>query len=579
MNTKKNLRRNNILELVFGLLIIIFLNIIGSYIFTRFDLTTEKRYTLSKATKNLLKDLDHTVYFKVYLDGDFPSGFKRMQKATKEMLDEFRAYNNKIQYEFINPSAFEKEEERNAFYQELVRYGLKPTDIHVNKTGESSSQIIFPGALVAGKSQEYPMQLLLSQMGVSPENILNNSIKNLEYNIATTIKKFSFKLPPKVGFITGHQELDALQTADAMTALSDYYKIERINIDGKINALTGRDLTDSVNPRIRNKFDAIIIAKPDSLFSEQDKFIIDQYLMRGGKILWLVDPVLAEMDSLSKQGTTMGIARKLNLEDMFFNFGVRLSTNLIMDLQSLQIPIITGSVGGQPQQQFFNWHYFPVLSPTLRHPIVANLNAIKSEFISSIDTIGNSGIKKTILLESSKYTRTVNTPVLIDLESLRKPAEPEMFNRTPQAVAVLLEGEFKSLFSNRLTSELYDNKLIDFKERSSQTKMIIVSDGDIIKNQIDYRNGRALPLGYDRFTNQSFGNRDFIVNAVNYLLDETGLMEVRLRDIQIRMLDKTRISEQRLMWQILNSTLPIILLIAFGIIQTRMRKAKYTKNK
>ncbi len=579
MNTKRNLKRNNILELVFGLLIIIFLNIIGAYVFTRFDLTTEKRYSLSKATKKILKDLDHTVYFKVYLDGDFPSGFKRLQKATKEMLDEFRAYNNKIQYEFINPSALEKEEERNAFYQELVRNGLKPTDIHVNKTGESVQQVIFPGAMVAGKGKEHPMQLLLSQMGMPPEIILNNSIKNLEYNIASTIQKFSFKLPPKVGFVSGHKELGVLHIADAMEALSDYYNVERVKLDGHINALTGRENVDSLSPQIRNKYDALIIAKPDTIFSEQDKFIIDQYLMRGGKILWLIDPVIAEMDSLNNMSTTMGIARKLNLDDLFFNYGIRFNTNLIMDLQSLKIPIVTGSVGGQPQQQFFSWHFFPVLSPMIQHPIVANLNAIKSEFISSIDTVVSPGVRKTVLLESSKYTRTVNTPVMIDLESLKKEADPEMYNRSPQAVAVLLEGTFKSLFKNRLTAELYDNKLIGFKEQSSEAKMIVVSDGDIIRNQVDYRNGYPLPLGYDRFTRQNFGNRDFILNAVNYLLDETGLMEVRLRDIEIRMLDKTRIGEQRMLWQLTNTAVPVLLLLIFGIVQTRLRKRKYSGKK
>jgi ABC-2 type transport system permease protein len=577
-NKKGNIRRNNLVQLGLGLLIVILVNIIGYYLFTRIDLTSEKRYSLSEPTKKMLKNLDDIVFFQVYLEGDFPAGFKRLKRETKEMLDQFRAYSDNINYEFINPSSSSDSKERNAVYQRLVERGLNPTKLDVKTNEGSSQQIIFPGAIASYKNKEIPLELLNSQMGVPPEEVLNNSIQNLEFNLANTIRKLSIARKPKIAFIEGHGELSRLETADAASALNEYYSIERIKINSQLNSLTERSVVDSTNTKIRNKFDAIIIAKPDSAFDEKDKFIIDQYIMRGGKVLWLIDPVFASMDSIQFSDATVGIINELNLADQFFNYGVRLNTNLVMDLSALPIPLKTGEVGGSPQIEFFPWYYFPVLSPLIDHPIVKNLNAIKTEFISSIDTLTKKGIKKTILLSSSQYSRTVNTPILISLDILNKEPDRRLYNKEYIPVAVLLEGKWESLYRNRIPPSIRDDRDVGFLESSQPGKMIIVADGDIIKNQLRSGNNgpEPYPLGYDRYTGESFGNKEFILNAMNYLVDENGLISIRSRELKLRLLDRTRANESKLFWQMVNTILPVALAVVLGIAMFLYRKRKYT---
>ncbi len=576
-NKRKNIKRNNLIQLGFGLIIILLLNVIGNYIFTRFDLTAEKRYSLSQPTKLMLKNLDDIVYFQIYLEGEFPAGFKRLQRETREMLDQFRAYSENIQYEFINPSASTDPKERNDVYQLLMERGLSPTDLQVKTNEGSSQQIIFPGAIVSYKGKDLPIELLMSQMGTPPEEVLNNSIQNLEFNLANTIRKLSVLRKPKVAFIEGHGELSIMETADIAYALSEYYSIERVEVAGQLNSLTERKNLDSTRTSIRNKFDAIIIAKPDTVFDEKDKFIIDQFIMRGGKVLWMIDPVFASMDSIQFSDATVGVINELNLTDQLFNYGVRLNTNLVMDISALPIPLKTGDMGGAPQIEFFPWYYFPVLNPLQDHPIVKNLNAIKTEFISSIDTLDNKGIQKTILLTSSQYSRTVNTPVLISLEILQKEPDKRLYNKHHIPVAVLLEGKFQSLFWNRIPPEIRDNKDIGFIASSEPGKMIIVGDGDIIKNQIRNQDSQQspYPLGYDRYTGQTFGNKEFILNAMNYLIDENGLISIRSRELKLRLLDRTKIKENKLFWQLVNTVFPVVLIIIMGIILYYLRRKKY----
>lgn len=576
-NKRKNIKRNNLIQLAFGLIIIILLNVIGYYVFTRFDLTAEKRYSLSEPTKQMLEKLDDIVYFQIYLEGEFPAGFKRLQRETREMLDQFRAYSENIQYEFINPSASTDPKERNDVYQLLMERGLSPTDLQVKTNDGSSQQIIFPGAIVSHKGKDIPIELLMSQMGTPPEEVLNNSIQNLEFNLANAIRKLSVLRKPNVAFIEGHGELSIIETADIAYALSEYYSIERLEIAGQLNSLTDRNSLDSTNTTIRNKFDAIIIAKPDTAFDEKDKFIIDQFIMRGGKVMWLIDPVFASMDSIQFSDATVGVINELNLTDQLFNYGVRLNTNLVMDINALPIPLKTGDMGGAPQIEFFPWYYFPVLNPLQDHPIVKNLNAIKTEFISSIDTLDNKGIQKTILLTSSQYSRTVNTPVLISLEILQKEPDQRLYNKQHIPVAILLEGKFTSLYWNRIPPEIRDNKDIGFIASSEPGKMIVVCDGDIIKNQIRNQDSQQspYPLGYDRYTGQTFGNKEFILNAMNYLIDEDGLISIRSRELKLRLLDRTKIKEQKLFWQLVNTVVPVVLIIIMGIILYYLRKKKY----
>ena len=575
---KKNIKRSNIIQLFLGIVIIMLVNIIAGFIFTRFDLTAEKRYSLSPATKKILKGLKDDVLFKVYLEGDLPPGFRRLANETKEMLDEFRAYSKKVQYEFVDPSSNPNPKERNDGYKLLQERGLQPTEIHLNKKGQASQLIIFPGAIVSYGEREVPVQLVMSQLGQQADKALNTSVQSLEYNLACAMQKLVERSKPQIAFIQGQGELSVPETQDAQIALSEFYNVERVTINHKISSLSIR-LKGATSDKLVNRYKAIIIAKPTQAFDEKDKFLIDQFVMRGGKILWLIDPVLASMDSLQKYNSTMGLANNVNLEDMLFNYGIRLNANLVMDKIALPIPVKTGQIGDQPQFDFFPWYYFPVLTPTISHPIVNGLNAIKTEFVSSIDTVEAQGVKKTILLTTSPYSRVVNAPVFIDLEILKKPAEESEYNKGPQPVAVLLEGNFTSSFMYRIPPELVENKDLQFIAKSNKpAKMIVVGDGDIIKNQFQLSQGYFLPLGYDQYTRQTYGNKDFLLNAMNYLCDDSGLISVRSRELTLRMLDSTKLENQRLFWQILNVLLPIILILIFSIIKLRIRARKYSRS-
>jgi len=578
-NKRRNMKRGSLVQLVAGILIIFLVNIIGSFVFTRFDLTSEKRYSLSPATKELLKSIDDIVYFRVYLEGEFPAGFKRLRNATKEMLDEFRAYNKNIQYEFINPSRSEDQQERNDTYQLLMEKGLQPTDLQVNTKEGREQQIIFPAALANYKSNEQAIELLNAQIGVNPEEVLNNSIQALEFRLASAIRDLTVIMRPSVAFIRGHGELDNREIYDIGQALSKQYAVGVISIGEQLSSLTKRDSVSEDKTRIVNKYDAIVIAKPDSAFSEKDKFIIDQYIMRGGKVLWLIDPVFATMDSLQDATTTLGVAHNLNLDDMLFKYGVRINPDLVMDLNALPIPLNTGQVAGQPQIDFFPWYYFPVLMPTEDHPIVKNLNAVKTEFVSSIDTIKVPDVKKTILLKTSPYSRTINTPALITLAILEQEPDERAYTGPQKNVAVLLEGEFKSNFENRIPSEIRQSQDIGFIAKSKPTRMVVVSDGDVIRNQIHFSQGYPMPLGYDQYTGESFGNKDFILNALDYLLDESGLISIRSRELKLRLLDMTRVNNNKFFWQSFNIILPILLVLIFGVIQNYLRKRKYVSGK
>jgi len=572
---KRNIKRSNIGWLLLGVAAILLLNIISSFVFTRFDLTAEKRYSLSPATRDLLKKTDDIVFFKVYLEGDLPPGFRRLANETREMLDEFRAYNSDIQFEFVNPSENPKASERNEVYKQLVEQGLQPTDLRLNQKGEARQLIIFPGAIVSYKGREVPVQLLMSQLNVNSEKVLNNSIQALEYNLASAIEKLTTKIKPAVAIIEGQGELSKAETIDLEQSMLEYYQVDRVTIGQQINSLAIRLKGDTVHEPLGNKYKAIIIDKPVKPFDEKDKFLIDQFIMRGGRVLWLIDPVFASMDSLEKYSTTMGIANDINLEDMLFSYGVRLSTSLVMDLYSLKIPLTTGMIGNQPQIEFFPWYFFPLATPVQGHPIVNGLNAIKTEFVSVADTVEVPGIKKTILLTTSPYSRTVNVPALIDLQILSKEPDREQFSQGPQPVAVLLEGSFTSAFQFRIPPELAQNQALGFREKSKPTKMVVIADGDVAKNQFHYRDGYPLPLGFDQYTRESFGNKDLLMNVMNYLTDDSGLISVRSRELKLRQLDTARLTDEKIYWQLLNIFGPLLIIGIFGFVKLWIRRRKY----
>ena len=561
------------------LLVIVVINMLSSKIFTRFDLTAEKRYTLSEASKKLLRNLDDIVFFEIYLDGDLRKGFKRLRRETKEMLEQFRAYSDNIQYEFIDPMESNDPKQRKEVYDHLIQMGLQPTDVQMKSKNGTERKVIFPGAIVSYRGQELPMDLLVSQIGSTPEEIINSSIENLEFNFSNTIRKLSVHDKPKIAFIHGQGELSPLKTGDIFRALQEYYSVFRVKINGNINSLVKRKKYDSLAPTaIHKKYEAIIIAKPDSLFDEKDKFIIDQYIMYGGKVLWLVDGVRADMDSLQMNSATYGTINDVNLQDMLFNYGVRINNNLLLDLSALPIPIRTGQVGNAPKIEFFPWYYFPILYPSVDHPIVKNLNAIKTEFISTLDAVQVDNVEKTVLLTSSKYARTQNTIAYISLEDLGKEPDRRLFRKHDLPVAYLLEGKFPSLYQNRVPKAILEDADIRFRAESKDTKMIVVGDGDIIKNQV-YRNAdntySPYPLGYDRFTKQSFGNKDFILNAMNYLIDENGLISIRSRNVKLRMLNIEKVQNERTYWQILNVVLPLLVILFIALIMVFVRKRRY----
>ena len=561
------------------LVIVFALNTIGSFVFTRFDLTAEKRYTLSDTTKQTLRELDDYVYFKVYLEGDFPAGFKKLRRETKEMLDEFRAYSKFIDYEFINPAEGADRNEINETYKTLYQQGLNPTNLtEQNSDGSTRQMVIWPGALVSYRNNtEIAIDLLESQLGQSSEEALNASVQNLEYRLLDAIVKVTRPNKPSIGFVEGHGELTENEVYDITQTLKQNYHVTRGEIGGKVDALMERyeDSKGEVHANI--KFDALVIAKPTQPFDEKDKFLLDQYIMHGGKVLWLVEPVYATMDSLTSQESTVGVDQNLNLEDMLFRYGVRLNHNLLLDINCAALPIRTGQVAGQAQLEFFRWFYFPLAQAASDHPMVRHLNAVKMDFVSSIDpTTSDNDIVKTPLLKTSDYTKVSGVPVFISLAMLRQTPDKRMFPSRGQDVAYLLKGTFPSLYANRINPEIEESKEMQFLSESVPTAMIVVADGDVIRNQIDVINKKPLPLGYDQYTQNTYGNKDFIENAISYLVDGENLIAIRSREFKIRLLDPDKKVRQRLRWQLVNVLVPVGSVILFGLIMAFIRKKKYS---
>ena len=577
-NERKNLKKNQLISFGITLTIIIVVNIIASFVYTRFDLTSEKRYTLSDTSKEILRNLDDYVYFRVYLEGEFPAGFKKLRKETKEMLDEFRAYSKFVDYEFINPSESNDAAERNETYKLLYQSGLNPTELAIKTNAGAQQLVIWPCALVSYQEKEKPLDLLDTGVGESSSQALNNSAQNLEYKLISAIKELSQEKKSNIAFIEGHGELDENEVYDITRTLQKKYNVKRVTLDEQITALNSRTETKDSSIVINSNYDAIIIAKPTKPFSEKDKFIIDQYVMHGGKVLWLIDPVSATMDSLQTSESTIGNALDINLDDMFFKYGLRLNKNLLLDLNSAKIALRTGQMGGQAQIEYFNWYYFPLLNAASNNSIVKNINPLKADFVSSIDpVISDSDVQKIPLLKTSNYTNIAAAPAYITLGMLRQAPDQRMFSQKSQNVAYLLKGEFESLYSNRMTSEIVESKEIGFKTSSKPTFMIVVADGDLIRNQFHIPKGYPLPLGFDQYTQITYGNKDFIENAVSYLVDGEGLIEVRNRELKIRLLDANKINNDALIWQVVNVLLPSVVVIIFGIVLAIIRKRRFTK--
>ncbi len=565
MNKATGNKRKDILMLAVLLVIVVLINFIGSLAFKRFDLTKEKRYTIAASTKKLLGELDDVIYLKVYLQGDFKPSFARLKNEAKEILDEFRAYSNgNIEYEFINIYENGTKEEQDATGRQLFEKGLEPEAVTSSNNEKTSQGWIWPGALVSYKNKEGIWQIYKRQMGMNnEEEAINNSVQDLEYGLSNVIRKLRQKRSLEVSFIEGHSEADTIQQYDLMRSMAEYYSVNRVEINGHLAAL--------------KEADAIVITKPDSVFTDKDKFIIDQYVMNGGKVMWLVDPVYINMDTMRMRGYSLGFSQQYNIEDMLFKYGVRLNPVLVQDFSSGAVPINVAAPGGEAKFQLRPWFYTVLSMPDGSHPIVKNLGLVKMDYVSSIDTITAQGIKKTILLHSSRNTKVQPTPARLSLALAMKKPDPKQFNNPYQSLAVLLEGTFNSVVENRLPDKLLNDPTFKYLDHGIKpSKMVVVADGDLATNGRDYKTGNIMPLGYDMYTGRTFANKTFLLNCMNYLLDDEGLLQLRSRVVTLRLLDKRKTEMQRNKWQMMNVALPALLIFAFGILQFYIRRKKYS---
>jgi ABC-2 type transport system permease protein len=559
---KRSLKIQSLIELGLVLALLILLNLVLSSYFVRVDLTKEKRYSLADASKDLANKVDDIMFVKVYLEGDFPSGFKRLSKSTKEMLDEFRVYTNgNLQYEFIDPFAEADGKKTNDIVEELSSKGLQPTSVQIRTDDEMAQKIIVPGAIFYYRGREYPLNLLKGQFGANPEDVINESIELLEYEIANVLRKAIEKSGKKIAFIEGHGELERWDVADITKELEQYYQVKRVTLP-------------DVPPQELSQYSGIIIAKPTQPFSEFDKFKIDQYIMNGGKVLWFVESQIADMDSLNEEPFFMSASYDTRLDDMLFRYGVRINANLIQDVQCEAIPILSQVKNGNPQQKLLPWLFYPVATSMDNNPIVKNMEPVWFQFANSIDTTANTRMRKTVLLRSSQYSRPVSAPVRVDLNLARINPDPMLFNKGGNPLAVLMEGTFSSVFQYRMGASQSTD--LPYKATIDHNKMIVVSDGDVIRNQRKKSTGEIFPLGYNRYSNQQFGNKRFVLNCVDYLCDDSQLIDVRGKEIAIRLLNKAKVKKEKTTWQLINMLLPIGMILVFGVANNYVRKRKYT---
>lgn len=558
----KTINKFNLLLLPLALLLI---NIfISSRFYGRFDLTSDKRYTLNEASLNVIKDVNRPIVIDVFLEGDdFPSEFRRLQTETRQLLEEFSAYNSNIKFSFINP--IEDEATRDQNIAQLSERGLKPMQLSVQENGQQSQRVIIPWALASYDNQTIDIPLVKYKVNANQQELVTNSVQHLEYAFADGLSKLVNPKRRKIAILKGNNELPDLKIADFLKTLGQYYYIAPFTLDSV--ATNAQKTSKSLN-----SYDLVIAAKPTEAFTEAEKYVLDQYTMNGGKSLWLVDKIIMEKDSLfNPEGKNIAVPRDLNLTNFFFKYGVRVNP-LLTSVKSQNIGRITLETGQDEslKLQHFRWPYSPLALSDVNHPIVNNINFVKFDFANQIDTLKNA-IKKTILLKSDKPSRLEGTPKEISLGfALKEPAQ-ELFTKDRQNLAVLLEGEFTSVYNNRVKPITLEND----KTKSSNTKMIVIADGDVIKNDLD--KGRPTTLGFDKWTKETYGNKEFLLNAVNYLLDDDGLINIRSKEVKVAFLDHAKIAKQKTKWQLVNILLPLLILAVFGLIFNFIRKRKYAK--
>lgn len=556
--------KNNRIQLLYIFGIVLTLHLLGSFFFYRFDLTKDKRYTLSTTSLNLLKEVKNPLSIKVYMQGDLPAEFKRLQQETKQILEEFQAYNSNIVFEFVDP--MENQEESMDLIKDLYRKGLTPINITVDDKGKQSQALVFPWAIATYDNKEVSIPLLKNQMGASTTQKVIGSVQHLEYSFSDAFNKITKAKQKKVAIIKGNGELKEAFIAKFLLQVRDSYFIAPFTLDSVAKNPEG-------SLQALKEYDLAVIAKPSEAFSESEKQVLDQYLMNGGKTIWLVDQVVAEIDSLyNPSGASLAYPRDLNINDLFFKYGIRINPDIVKDEQGSPIQLASGEPGSATRFQQFNWKYAPLVTPISKHPIVKNLGGIKFDFANSIDTLKNS-IKKTVLLQSSPYSKRVGTPTAINLSMVSETTSPADYPNTGGIpLAVLLEGSFHSAFENRIKAFEQTN----FQSTSKPTKMIVISDGDILRNQLD-KNQLPVELGYDQRSGNLYDNKDFLMNSVNYLLDDSGLINIRSKDLDLPLLDKEKVYANYTYIQVLTIGLPILILGVFGLLFTYFRKRNYAR--
>jgi ABC-2 type transport system permease protein len=564
----RNIRTRSWIQFGLTLLVIVFAVVAGSFLRIRMDLTEDKRFTLSEPARKVLSGINNDIFVQVYLDGEMPIPFKRLKRSVRELLDEFRiASGRRVDYDFINPSEGNNSQQRETLYQSLVTKGLNPINIQdKDAEGGSSQKIIFPGMIVNYNGIEVPVNFLKNNPSVSAEENLLHSTEGLEYEMIQPIATLSSDTVYKVAFIEGHDEITEIEVADLTYNLAKFFTVDR----GIIGGTSG----------ILDKYAAVVIAGPQKEFTENDKFVLDQYIMNGGKVVWLVEEVNVNSDSLG-YGETAALYRPLNVEDQLFRYGARINPEVIQDLDCALIRLILSTGGTRQQPVSVPWLYFPKLTPFPNHPITRNLNKVRGEFTNYIDTVGlDRNIRKIVLLSTSDYTRTLSPPFIISLKEAEVTPDERVFNKSGLPVAVLLEGKFPSAFRNRITDNFVKGTNHKVQTESIDTKMIVIADGDIIRNEIRRTGTTETPgiLGLDKYTGEMFGNRDFLVNCLNYLVDYNGIMELRSRELKLRLLDSSVIKKERIKWQIINILGPVLIVIITGLIYNWLRKRKYTKS-
>ena len=528
----------------------------------RIDFTEDKRYTLSNTTKEILSELEESIYITIFLDGELPAGFKRLQQAAIDMArDMNRLSNGAIKVNIINPQEGSGEQKQE-LVEALINRGLQPTNLSVKNNGGISQNIIFPYAIINKGEKEINVNLLQNKIGLSPEEVLNNSIQNIEFGYISAIKKLHTASQSFIGFTEGHGEPSDLELYDAMQTFAQTNQVGRVHLD----SIEMEDLL---------KFSAIIIAKPQKKFAETEKYKLDYFVRNGGALIWAIDQVNADLENLRQTSSQVLIGHDLNIDDQLFLYGARLNYDLIADLNCAQIPLTLGNINGQPQIELTPWYFFPILMPHSQHPVVKNLDGIQTEFIGSIDTIANS-IKKEIILDSSPYSKTYKTGATISLQMIENQPDPNSFLSERKPVGVMLSGNFPYIFENRPAPVGIKNP-VDLTTISKPTKMFVIADGDWLINAVNQKDNSPYPLGWDRFTAQQFANKTLLANIVEYMINDDNLIELRNREIKLRLLDQQAVKQEKLKWQLINVVFPLFILLLVGISQQILRKRKYAK--